>query len=836
MGRVISVTNPDGTFATKDYVLGTTVSIDANGHKKEADSDAYGRLRQVREYTGAYPNFTLYATTSYNYNVLGNLDNVIDTSGHVTTIGYDTLSRKTSMSDPDMGDWTYQYDANSNLTSQTDAKGQTITFVYDALNRLTTKRYPTGPDVTYTYDETFSTNPKGRLTTVTDLSGTTKFYYDKLGRTTKTIKTVDSVDYTTESEYDALGRTTSVTYPDPGRETVNYTYDNGGNLSTVTGYATYSNYNALGQAGLVTYGNGADTVYQFDSLNNRLFSITTNSQGQGRQNLTYAYDNVGNIQTITDLLDSNRSQGFQYDELNRLTQAQSTSYGTITHTFDPIGNITYNSQVGNYTYSTTQPHAVVQAGAYTYSYDANGNMTGRLGGTLTYDYENRLSSLTNGGSTTSFVYDASGGRVKKITPSSTTAYIGNLYECTSGVCTKHIFAGGNRIVTKNPSATYFYHTDHLRSSSVITDASGAKVEEIYYFPFGATRLNSGSVNLKHKYTGQEEDAETGLYYYGARYYDPAIGRFVSADTIIPDPTNPQAFNRYSYVLNNPLIYIDPTGHGNFFRDIAKPFEHLGHWVKEHKREVITAAIIVLAYEFGPGLIDSIQAGASDTAYLPTQVAGPDMITVETSPSAGGVRISLGKVGETIGKVGEAIGGALKSAATYIANNPGIAAIPAAAGGAYYASDAFAAGGGGNNGGSGKSAGTGNNHFQNFGNNPTHSKDHSIPWYLDMNVSYGTPIGIGPTGGIQINDSGNYPYLGGGFMFPGPSGSLTVSPMSPSPGWNFAVQGQRGISGQLGTDRFGNPFAEGGLAWKRGWSITAFYVFGPFTPIEPMPAP
>jgi RHS repeat-associated protein len=126
-------------------------------------------------------------------------------------------------------------------------------------------------------------------------------------------------------------------------------------------------------------------------------------------------------------------------------------------------------------------------------------------------------------------------------------------------CMKHIFSGSKRVVSKTGSATYYYHTDHLGSSNVITDANGAVVEEIYYFPFGETRLDSGSVDLSYKYTGKEEDEETGLYYYGARYYDPVLARFISPDSFVPDYTNPQSLNRYSYVLNNPLIYIDPMG-------------------------------------------------------------------------------------------------------------------------------------------------------------------------------------------------------------------------------------------------------------------------------------
>jgi len=114
------------------------------------------------------------------------------------------------------------------------------------------------------------------------------------------IKTVDSVNYTTETTYDALGRTTSIKYPD--NETINYTYDTGGNLSQVIGYATYTNYNALGQAQTVIYGNGVTTSYQYNTTNYRLSSIiTTKATDPGSLayiNRTYSYDNVGNIKKI----------------------------------------------------------------------------------------------------------------------------------------------------------------------------------------------------------------------------------------------------------------------------------------------------------------------------------------------------------------------------------------------------------------------------------------------------------------------------------------------------------------------------------------------------------
>ena len=229
--------------------------------------------------------------------------------------------------------------------------------------------------------------------------------------------------------------------------------------------------------------------------------------------------------------------------------------------------MTYNSQIGTYVYNDpNHVHAVKQAGPTTYNYDNNGNMTSGDGRTITWNYDNMPSSITMGG-TTSFVYDYQKQRVKKI-GSSTTIYIGTLYEITGGSYTKYIFAGKKRIVNKTVSATNYYHTDHLGSSNVITNASGTLVEEIYYFPFGGIRLDTGSVDVKHKYTGQELDEETDLYYYGARYYDAVLARFISPDSVVPDYTDPQSLNRYSYVVNNPLRYIDPTGNQYTEEDLA----------------------------------------------------------------------------------------------------------------------------------------------------------------------------------------------------------------------------------------------------------------------------
>ena len=91
-------------------------------------------------------------------------------------------------------------------------------------------------------------------------------------------------------------------------------------------------------------------------------------------------------------------------------------------------------------------------------------------------------------------------------------------------------------------------------------SGGAEEAELRYKAFGDNRYTSGTTNTTFRFTGQREESDLGLYFYRSRWYDPVLGRFIQADTIVPDPTNPQSLNRYSYVLNNPLRYTDPSGH------------------------------------------------------------------------------------------------------------------------------------------------------------------------------------------------------------------------------------------------------------------------------------
>ncbi|MBK9233072.1 MAG: RHS repeat-associated core domain-containing protein [Anaerolineae bacterium] len=198
-----------------------------------------------------------------------------------------------------------------------------------------------------------------------------------------------------------------------------------------------------------------------------------------------------------------------------------------------------------------------------YWYDANGNATRRINGsqdiTLTYDAENRLTGMS-GGVTSSYVYDADGNRVKETIAGVTRVFVGNYYELDNGTVKKYYYAGATRVAESSGGVLYYLLTDHLGSTALTLDSSGVRVTELRYYPFGAARYNAGNQVTTYRFTGQRWDSGTALYFYQSRWYDPLIGRFLAADTIVPQPENPQNLNRYSYVGNQPLGFIDPSGH------------------------------------------------------------------------------------------------------------------------------------------------------------------------------------------------------------------------------------------------------------------------------------
>ncbi len=370
-------------------------------------------------------------------------------------------------------------------------------------------------------------------------------------------------------------------------------------------YVAGIHYTVMGQAERIEYGSGEVTTQEYHPQNFRLLRmLTMDAEGAPLQDLAYSYDAVGNIISIQDSVHSS-TQSFVYDHLNRLVQARNDrTYGTKVYAYDSVGNIKekdgllyrYGEAGSRIDGLPAGPHAVTSLeNGKSFQYDANGNMVRReFAGSVSgfeFDAEGRLKrALKNNEQKVRFAYDGDGGRVKKIVYGAlsgggvsgmmfpellegnggeedlVTHFIGQLYERTTMDQTKHVFLGDKRIASVRNGTVAFIHGDHLGSANVVSDREGRISEVIEYQPFGSFSRHErfgGVENGSAYFTGQRLDDETGLYYYESRYYDPELGRFISADTMVPAAGDPQAFNRYTYVRNNPVILVDPDGHGWF---------------------------------------------------------------------------------------------------------------------------------------------------------------------------------------------------------------------------------------------------------------------------------
>jgi len=324
-------------------------------------------------------------------------------------------------------------------------------------------------------------------------------------------------------------------------------------------------------------------------------SLGVTAQAAVVQDISYTYSNAGMINGIGDHKNS-YNWTYQYDDVYRLTGARRGSGTTLgggteiynkAYVYNNIGNIT-SFEGAAYTYAdASHKHAVTAAGANSYTYDANGNMFSGAGRAYTWNSENKPAAITKDGVETSFVYGSEGERVKKETGEDWKIYVGGIYEKDqSGAQTCYIDAAGVSVKKKSDGQLFFILKDHLGGTSVITDGEGNVVTQQFYEPYGKDDT-IGSVENEvedHKFTGQEEDSETGLYYYENRYYDPALGRFVSPDPLF-------GLNKYMYCSNNPVNAVDPSG----YKTIAELYPSLPENNMPIEVSVVDNTITINAY-------------------------------------------------------------------------------------------------------------------------------------------------------------------------------------------------------------------------------------------------
>lgn len=415
------------------------------------------------------------------------------------------------------------------------------------------------------------------------------FSYDSMGRRSERRANLGITQkaFSTTYTYYKDGSVNTITYP--SGDIVTYTVGGAGRTTNVSDPSnnyvappsTAPMYTPSGLLVGMTNGSGIQTA---DAFNSRLQAATLQASTTAATFMSLSYDfhlangDNGNVFQIVNKLDSTRSRAFQYDPLNRLAQANTTTttgancWGEV-YTVDNWGNLTNRSGPSGMTGCSTEPlsqtvNASNQLSGV--SYDAAGNVTNDgNGNTPTYDAENRI--VTDQGFT--YSYDAEGMRIEKSSGSVGTMYwpdsSGNTLtetDLNDNITEEYVFFNGSRIARiDRPSGTvHYYFSDHLGSHTVVTNASGQCEQDIDYYPYGGVIAEHCPTPIAqhYKFTGKEHDTESGLDNFGVRYNASSMGRFMQADPITVTAArqvDPQQMNLYAYVRNNPLKLIDPTG-------------------------------------------------------------------------------------------------------------------------------------------------------------------------------------------------------------------------------------------------------------------------------------
>jgi RHS repeat-associated protein len=524
-GDITSITDPNGNITTNTYdsARHLTTTTAPNGLITTYDYDPDGRVVSVRQSSNGTTirstatTYTLTGkpatatdangnTTTFRYDALDRVATVNDAMGRATNYSYDALSRQTSISNPAIQGaplLQQSYTPDGLVASLTDANNHITSFAYDGLDRLATTTYPLGSIETFTYDD-----DNNILTRKTRANQTISFTYDTLNR----LKTK--------------------TPPSPA-PVVSFAYDLAGRLTAVSDTSAAISAAVPASGSSVQY----TTNLGYDALN-RPTAVTWSPAPMP------AVPAVGSV-----------TFGHSYNKANQRTGQTVTDNGWFNYPAATPSAVSYSADALN---------RYTAVGAVTPSYDGNSNLTSDGTFTFGYDAENRLTSANGAGNTASYTYDAQGRRKTKTVNGTTTVFVtdaGNRevleYDGSSGAILRWYAygLGSNDVLSQMNAGAATRATlvpDILGSVIGSQDSSSGALSKIGYLPYG----KSASVPGTFGYTAQRFDPETnGLYYYRARHYSPAWGRFLQADPIGYGGGS----NLYAYVNNDPLNLLDPMG-------------------------------------------------------------------------------------------------------------------------------------------------------------------------------------------------------------------------------------------------------------------------------------
>ena len=552
-------------------------NLNDEGVTKKYTYDQLGRVSRVKDALGQI--------TDVAYNILGNMSDIKlkESAAATESTGlyirnYDELGQIVSKIDPMAQSSTYAYNGLGLNTKMTDRNGSVFSYGYDEHNQIKSNKSVSSSgnvstEYRYAYIGAYGVNGISEYNN-DSFSGSISYDYNGSGRIVEKFTWYPNTStYRSylKNGYDRLGRlkNNAIGKDEANYFYTNYTYTltrlnkvqiNGAQTADPTGqaYAVY-NYYPDGKLESVTYPTLSDstilkTSYAYDKLN-RLQTITNKKGTTVLSQYTYIYDANGNTTTITDSV-SNKITQYIYDKLDRLQEVNSPDRGIISYTYDLRGN----------------------------RQTLSGNITLDLEpATYSYDLRNRLTQATKGSVTTSISYNPEGLRYKKSTPSKTVWYHYNMSgkviaegDGTGSIKADYVW-GPDRTLVKKDTATgnnYYYLYNGHGDVVQIVDTAGNIVNNYSYDEWGNILDKTETTSNPFTYGGEIFDSETGLYYLRARYYDPQMGRFINEDSYEGQVNNPLTLNLYSYGLNNPLKYLDPSGNmavGQFFQKFLPSF-------------------------------------------------------------------------------------------------------------------------------------------------------------------------------------------------------------------------------------------------------------------------
>ena len=570
-GRIIQEEAPGSSVITYTYSSNgseKTVSEDDNGNSTTAVYDAWGNVKSVTD--------PISTTVMNKYSSNGGIKETIS-SGATWTFQYDDRGNRTSMTDPDAGTTTYTYDALGRERSRTDANNIVNVTNYDYLGRVTSSA-----SVTYTYGT--SGTDQMRLKSKSYGGWTETYEYDTYGNVThETMSNGTDITRHRYYSYNANGLLTARTLP--GNMTYGYTYDAYGNLTGVNGAGGAVQWSLAEYTGCRTVSNtvlNGYNSYPFATTHlldqyGQLDSIRTCQYGGCYQSDDYNFSPVtGNLMTVNNRTTDGEVWSFVYDNADRLTKVRENNQDIMEMTYAANGNITSKTGMGSYTYgSSAKPHAVTEvantAGGITLQVqDVTYNRWNKVASVWAYDEHDFYSYNIDYGPdrqrVTSEMHKTYQEQYKKF-------YWDDYEEKVVGTDTLHYYyvygadgLAGLHIVKTGPNTQTTTHTtkvitDHLGSIVSLIDNSDWAYD-VQYDVWGNRNVMlpyDFDPTFDRGYTGHEHLDLLGLINMNGRMYDPLLGRFLSPDPYVQAPTDPQNLNRYSYCLNNPLKYTDPSG-------------------------------------------------------------------------------------------------------------------------------------------------------------------------------------------------------------------------------------------------------------------------------------